>query len=444
MMTNDEDNEPSQDDERQSEQKGNQRQGGFAPIGAVLPGLFQNMEKTGFMAIEDDEAAQDSRQSRAGQKPAKSKARAKNTAKLAKAAADIIERPDKIDVAYLARELVQCTLPHRDPGDVAVWIRRNGDYALGLQPGSDLKTGKSLGLPYGPLPRLLLLWIVTEAVRTKSRHIKLGSTLNEFLREIGLDPNTGRGKRGDATRLKKQLTRLLNCRISFQYSEGNALKGTEARLNMEVANKVQYWWDFRNPEQGALFKSEIVLGELFFEAITTRPVPLDMRALIPLRKSPLAIDVYTWATYRVFKLQQSGQKQVEIPLASLREQFGSEYSRLDNFKAAFAEALEKVGEVFPALDYTLEKNTLILRDGKGRAIPSRAERPGLPQRRAQQFAKQMARQISPKARRWFADNYPEWDIETALADFDNWREKQSIESANNDAHFKSFIKKWTK
>jgi hypothetical protein len=287
---------------------------------------------------------------------------------------------------------------------------------------------------------LLLLWIVTEAVRTKSRHIKLGSTLNEFLREIGLDPKTGRGKRGDATRLKKQMMRLFNCRISFQYSEGNSIKGMESRVNMEVANKIQYWWDFSNPGQAGLFESEVLLGEIFFEAITTRPVPLDMRALIPLKKSPLAIDVYTWATYRVFKLQQSGQKQVEIPLASLQEQFGSEYNRLDNFKAAFSEALEKVQEVFPSLDYTLTKNILVLRDGKTRAIPTRKERPGLAQRRAQQ----MAKEISPKARQWFSENYPEWDIETACADFYHWREKQSIESANNDAHFKSFIKKWAK
>ena len=100
---------------------------------------------------------------------------------------------------------------------------------------------------------LLMLWIVTEAIRTKSRTIKLKDTLNDFLREIGLDPNTGGGKRGDASRLKEQMERLFNCRISFQYSEGNAQKGRSAFLNMEVAREGRFWWDFQKSRTGRTF-----------------------------------------------------------------------------------------------------------------------------------------------------------------------------------------------
>ena len=407
---------------------------GFTRIDDILSGFLPPGMKAlpEAAAVEEEPAAKTGKATKRPRQP---------NAKLAKAAAQIMARPGQAEAAYLARELVQCTLPHRDPGEVTVWVRRNGDYALGLQPGADLKTGKSIGMPYGSLPRLLLLWIVTEAVRTKNRRIKLGATLNEFLREVGLDPNTGGGKRGDAARLKEQMKRLLNCRISFEYSAGDAKAGTEARLNMEVAKKIQYWWDFNNPDQGGLFESEIILGEDFFKAITTAPVPLDMRALLPLKSSPLALDLYTWATYRVHRLEQSKQREVSIPLVSLKQQFGGEYNRVNNFKAALTEALAKVQEVYPSLDYTMERSALVLRSGR-RAMPPRD-----PQARkalAQEQARQMSKRISAKAHDWFTENYAGWNIETAIADFDQWREHKSIEAESPDALFKSFVRKWAK
>ncbi len=50
---------------------------------------------------------------------------------------------DAKDAAYLARELVQASLPHSNPGDVPLWTRRNGDITLAIQPGVNIRTGKS-------------------------------------------------------------------------------------------------------------------------------------------------------------------------------------------------------------------------------------------------------------------------------------------------------------
>lgn len=411
---------------------------GFTPIGDVLSG-FLSPEMKALVEAAAVEAEPTTPTAKQGTKKPR-----QPSVKLAKAAAEIAARPSQAEAAYLARELVQCTLPHRDPGDVTVWVRRNGDYALGLQPGADLQTGKSIGLPYGPLPRLLLLWIVTEAVRTKDRRIKLGATLNEFLREIGLDPSTGRGKRGDATRLKEQMMRLFRCRISFEYLQSS---GRHSWLDMQVAPKAEMWWDYQNPNQSGIFESHIILGEDFFKAITTAPVPLDMRALMPLKKSPLAIDLYTWATYRVFKLEQSKQREVSIPLASLKEQFGGEYTRLRDFKAALVDALAKVQQVYPALDYAFEKSALVLRAGR-RAVPSRdrAERKTLAQSQARQMAEEMSQTISARGRAWFEKHAPGYSFETAAGDFYHWRDEvRHIKSENADAHFIDFVKNhWQK
>lgn len=407
----------------------------FTPISDVLSNFFPQ----GTAALPE-EAAVEEPAAKTGKPTQKTR---QPISRLAKAAAQIAVRPSDVEAAFSAKEMIQCTLPHSDPGPVSGWVRRNGDLSLVLQPALDKETMQPYGLPYGPLPRLLLLWIVTEAVRLKSRgdesrRIKLGDNLNDFLRQIGLDPSTGGGKRSDAKRLKEQMLRLFRCRISFDYTPSS---GRHSWVDMQVAPKAEMWWDYRSPDQGGIFESYIILGEDFFKAITASPVPLDMRAIVALKKSPLAIDLYTWATYRVHTLNEAKRREVSIPLAFLKEQFGGEYTRLRDFKAAFAEALLKVQEVYPALDYTLEKDALVLRSGR-RAVPPRD--PEARRALAQEQARQMSKQISPKALKWFAENYAGWSIETAIADFDQWREHKSIVAESPDGLFKSFVRKWAK
>src|ERR1700683_5386039 len=83
------------------------------------------------------------------------------------ACAEIQLAPDAVELAYLARELVQCSLPHSDPGGRDVWARTHGAVTMVVvRTGLDPKTMKLIGYPYGSIPRLLLCWMNTEAVRT--------------------------------------------------------------------------------------------------------------------------------------------------------------------------------------------------------------------------------------------------------------------------------------
>jgi hypothetical protein len=149
------------------------------------------------------------------------------------------------------------------------------------------------------------------------------------MREVGLDPNTGGGKRSDAKRLREQMWRLFAARISFQQSvEANGHHG-ERWPNMEVAPEGELWWDLKEPEQAALWESWIELGEKFYQAIIAAPVPADMRALRALRRSPLALDLYAWATYRVFQVNRKGA--AFIPWSRLQEQMGTKYGETRNF-----------------------------------------------------------------------------------------------------------------
>jgi len=218
--------------------------------------------------------------------------------KLVEAGVEISQTPDAVELAYLARELVQCTLPHSDPGDVPLWTRTNGNVTLIIaRLGFDERTLKPIGYPYGSLPRLLLFWLNTEAVRTGNRRLEMGDTFSDFIRGVGLDPSRG-GPRSDARRLREQLIRLFSAAIGFQgHTEIND-EHVQRLRKMDVVSDSELWWSPKQPNQVSLWGSWVELGERFFEYITKAPVPSDMRALRALKRSPLALDLYCWATHK--------------------------------------------------------------------------------------------------------------------------------------------------
>jgi hypothetical protein len=113
-----------------------------------------------------------------------------------------------------------------------------------------------------------------------------------------------------------------------------------------VVDSADLWWDPKDPAQGSLWESTVTLSDPFFREIIERPVPVDMRALQSLKKSPMALDVYVWLTYRMSYLS----KPTEVPWEALQGQFGAGYPEtgqgLRDFRKAFVHALKKVQEVY--------------------------------------------------------------------------------------------------
>ncbi len=274
--------------------------------------------------------------------------------KLLEAAEAIRLDPDKEEAAYMARQLVQATLPHKNPGNVPAWSRTNGNLTLGIQPGWDFKKKKTIGFPYGTLPRLLLFWITTEAVRTKTPRLELGNSFTSFMKQLNLESDSG-GERGNGKRLRDQMQRLFQAKISFHQTH-ESKKGNKGDTwqNMDVAPKGTLWWDEKNPDQSALWGSWIQLGEDFYKAITEDPVPVDMRALMALKKSPLALDLYSWATYTAYRTQKNGQSR-SISWENLHEQLGAEYKDIKEFARKVRLAFKKIQPVYRDLSIEFEK-----------------------------------------------------------------------------------------
>lgn len=237
---------------------------------------------------------------------------------------------DASALGFMARAMVQATLPHSKV-EGNEFTRINGNYSLSIMAPS------SIGLPYGTIPRLLLAWLTTEAVKTKSRELELGDSLSGFMADLDMIPTGGRW--GSITRLKDQSKRLFSSSITAVYENGPGF----AVINQAVADRAQFWWDNKNPDQAGLWKSTVTLSENFFNEIIDRPVPIDMRAIKAIKKSPMAIDIYTWLTYRMSYLRSPKV----IPWSAVALMLGSNYAVLRQFKAAFLHELRKVMVVYP-------------------------------------------------------------------------------------------------
>jgi hypothetical protein len=213
-----------------------------------------------------------------------------------------------------------------------------------------------------------LFWITTEAVKTKSRRLELGKSLSAFMREIGLDPNTGRGKRGDAARLREQMRRLFASKISFEQTLQDGDRTGESYLDMLIAPRREFWWDPHQPNQDTLWGSWLELGEHFYSAVIKSPVPVDLRALRALKRSPLALDLYSWSSYRGFAISKKGRAQF-IPWASLQMQLGTDYGDQKNFRKKAKAALRKVQAVYPGLVLSFQNGGITIHPSRPAIAP---------------------------------------------------------------------------
>jgi hypothetical protein len=83
----------------------------------------------------------------------------------------------------------QCALPHRRLADDSRWEIAGERVRLvvepGLRPSIDDGPMEHVGVPYGSVARLILLFLQTEALRKNSREVELGSSLRQWLTKIG-------------------------------------------------------------------------------------------------------------------------------------------------------------------------------------------------------------------------------------------------------------------
>jgi hypothetical protein len=254
----------------------------------------------------------------------------RETARVLRFAADIVESPpDRPD--FLHTVLCQVGLPRRATAELK-FERRNGLASLLVEAGSLYSGQKWLQqpLPYGPKPRLALVHISTEAVRTKSRVIDSGRSLHDFMRRLGIGTN-GR----EYKNFRQQMRALSACRMSLGY--GNTTIDSKPIEKFSTWNALEEEHDH---DEGM-----IELTSKFYDSLIDSAVPLDPRALACLQGSSLALDIYTWLSHRLHRVSRiSGDR---VTWSNLADQFGQEYSEIKDFKKTFQRALLQVRAVYP-------------------------------------------------------------------------------------------------
>nr|WP_261376490.1 replication protein RepA [Xanthomonas citri] len=244
-------------------------------------------------------------------------------------------QPTGEDMAFTHTVLCQVGLP-RAKVEGREFMRQSGAAWVNVQAGYlDEGTGPVLQpIPYGVMPRLALAWVSTHAMRTKDREIRIGDSAAEFLRLMGID-NDGRRY---AT-LRKQMHALAACRLQLGF-KGRTYNG-------QPVQQFDAWIADRGANQRALWPGKMVLSEDYYSSLIESAVPLDNRALMALKGSALALDIYAWLAHRLHRIEGRG---VILHWKSLREQFAQEYAGKDpdkDFKKEFLPALRKVLAVYP-------------------------------------------------------------------------------------------------
>lgn len=280
-----------------------------------------------------------------------------------------IDPVDDSLLAFSTRCLVQANLPHSDPKKSPhLWVRQNGDFTLSIQSDIviDKKTKKEtlVGIPYGVIPRLILMYICSEAKRTKSRRISLGDNLSGFLRELGMDSSGG--KKGGIARFKEQLRRLVTAKIKFEHDDGKSKVG----FNASIAKQYFFFWDEKNPDQDTLFKNEIILDDDFFAEIMRSPVPLHLGVVGQLKNSALGLDLYTWLTYRVTRLN----KAVFIKWEELEQQLGSSYSNTYDFSKRARQVFKEIKLLWKDLNFEFRTGGFLLEPSVPSIAPKSSEK----------------------------------------------------------------------
>lgn len=259
------------------------------------------------------------------------------------------------NVGFSARLFAQVSLPQRNPGEIPYYERRNGNVTLTMSPALVTKRDGSRvrKYPYGIYPRLALTYVATEAFLTQSPVVDLGRSMRSFLAKLDVE-YSGR----NANIVKDQLAALFGAQLSVEgLGVNEAGHGTVSEY-FQIAKSVSLWW--ANKEElgdEGLWASEVHLSQEFFGSIKTAPVPVDLKAIRALGGSSLRIDMYIWATYRMYYLT----KPTRIKWEDLSNQFGAQYGRVRAFKAAFIKELAAVQIVYPALNAEVTKDYLILR-----------------------------------------------------------------------------------
>lgn len=256
----------------------------------------------------------------------------------------LAEETESIGFTYSGFALT--SLPHKEQQEM-VWRREGHNLTLVLQSGTD-RLGKTIGLPYGSYARFILLFLQSEAVKTGSREIELGRSMQVWLGRMGLSIG------GNSYRIvKEQAKRISVCRLTFFSMNGDQ---EVLRNGGFVEGAITMTGISTSPDQPSLWQDKVRLDEAFYKALREHPVPVSEGALKAIGPRSMSIDVYIWLAYRLHALKRD----TDVSWSALYSQFGAGFKRLRAFRAQFLESLQLSLAAYPEARVTVSETGVTL------------------------------------------------------------------------------------
>ncbi len=250
-------------------------------------------------------------------------------------------------LGYITSILASASIPYSNI-KANYFKKNNGNTSL------KIISDPEYGLPYGIIPRIIMIWICTEIKLNKSNLIYLGRTQNEFIKKLGIKP-TG-GINGSITRIKKQIMKLFHSTITLI----NEKENIHNFINFTIVDNGFLFWN-KNSSNKIYWNNKIILSNKFFKETLATLLPIDLR-IIKILRSPLAIDIYIWITWKIIKVKN--KKKILISWKNLKLQFGSNYCKsskgLYNFKKEFINKIINVFYIYKKFNFFYLKKYLCL------------------------------------------------------------------------------------
>jgi hypothetical protein len=293
--------------------------------------------------------------------------------RLLDAAATAVTAVTAVDPEALAFQhsiFCQTGLPYRNPGpEVREWERVNGGAHLMVLAGTALDPARNqwvrLGLPYGPKPRLILIHLSTEAIRTGSPVVEVGNSVTAFAGRLQGRPPTG----PELRLFKDQLAALAAATIRLGFARSQERATT---VTTQIVTGFDVWLP-KDERQRVLWPSTLRLSHEFFTSLQDHAVPLDEQAVAALATSCMALDVYCWLAQRLHRVPAG--RPTLVPWAALKAQFGWHYERMNNFRYDFRQALAEVHAQYPDARFELDHRGMLLRHSRPPIAPKMVPAP---------------------------------------------------------------------
>lgn len=235
-------------------------------------------------------------------------------------------------------------LPHKEI-EATQWVRDGGGVRLVIDSGTT-RDLQPVGIPYGSIARMILLYLQTEAVKTRSRDIELGRNMNQWLSTMGIAAVGGKTYR----LVREQSKRLSLCRLTFYRETGAATHVTNGSFVRDAILPTQ------GDDQLTLWRESVRLDEGFYQSLIEHPMPVREAAIREIGGRSMAIDIYIWLAYRLHRLG----KPTPVSWAALFAQFGGGYQHVRQFRAKFKEPLALALAAYPEAHVTVDETGLTL------------------------------------------------------------------------------------